>query len=366
MVSVLAMPAPPAAAAAPDEWGQRAGHATGDRFNPGETRLTPATVGRLAPGWSVPLAEATCADPSEPLVGARNLVVAASYRISAFDAGSGTLRWRTADAGRRDIRLVAVGGGEVLAQFLDCRSRKAFLTALDERTGKVRWTRAITDLMYAPLVRDGVLVGGLWDPALGGYGMRAYRIKDGALLWARAGSVRGDVMSSVVVTGDAALDVVTGKPVWRLDAGCNTPIGASPDGGRFSMHCGDSRGIRVLRASDGRVEATFPSYGPVTGFATDGRRVYTQAGDSVLALDARDGRHLWSANYAGDPPLTFAVAGGVLYGWRGNGKAVAALASATGRPIKLSPKTAALSGENLMVAHGRLFGTTAHGVSTFR
>jgi len=34
----------PAAAATPDAWGQAAAHATGDYYNAGETRLTPAAT----------------------------------------------------------------------------------------------------------------------------------------------------------------------------------------------------------------------------------------------------------------------------------------------------------------------------------
>jgi len=74
----------PAAATPPDAWGQAAAHATGDFYNAGETRLTPAAAVKLKPRWNVPLATAVCAAPSVPLVGANRLVTAASYRISGY------------------------------------------------------------------------------------------------------------------------------------------------------------------------------------------------------------------------------------------------------------------------------------------
>src|SRR5690242_14806865 len=58
----------PATAATPDAWGQAASHATGDYYNAGETRLTPAAAAKLKPRWNVPLATAPCAPPATPLV----------------------------------------------------------------------------------------------------------------------------------------------------------------------------------------------------------------------------------------------------------------------------------------------------------
>jgi hypothetical protein len=54
----------PAAAKSPDEWGQAAAHATGDSFNPGESKLTPALAAKLKPRWTVPLNTVKCATPS--------------------------------------------------------------------------------------------------------------------------------------------------------------------------------------------------------------------------------------------------------------------------------------------------------------
>ena len=171
-----------------DAWGQAASHATGDYFNPGESKLTPAVAAKLNRRWSVPLVTAKCAPVATPLVGANRLVTAAAYRITGYDATSGVRTWQTPDAGKRQIVLVAIVGARLVAQYRDCQTGKAYLTALDVGTGKTLYTKPIIALMYGPLVDKGVLVGGVWDAAISNYGMRAYRISDGRQVWARSGS----------------------------------------------------------------------------------------------------------------------------------------------------------------------------------
>src|SRR5262245_39907559 len=158
-----------AAADGPDEWGQAAAHATGDSFNPGESLLTPAVAGKLKPRWTVPLRTAKCAAPSGPLVGADRLIAAEAYRISGYDAGTGELKWRTPAGGNRDISLAAVVDGTLIAQYRKCTSGKAYLIALDARTGETRYTRQIAAPMYGLLADRGVLVGGAWDASISTY-----------------------------------------------------------------------------------------------------------------------------------------------------------------------------------------------------
>jgi outer membrane protein assembly factor BamB len=363
----------PAAAKSPDEWGQAAAHATGDSFNPGESKLTPKLAAKLKPQWTVPLNTVKCAAPSAPLVGANRLITAEAYRISGYDAGTGALKWRTPVDGNRDIDLAAVIGGTLIAQYRKCTSGKAYLIALDAKTGKTRYTRQIAAPMYGLLVDRGILVGGAWDATISKYVLRGYRIADGAPVWSRVGSVNGATVSAggrMVVFGDegpaTAIDITTGKTVWPAGPGCFTPIGASTDGAKFYVRCDPDDRIRTVDASTGKVLKTFPDHGATFGFATDGKRVYlhTFSDEGLLAVDATTGRKAWRASFADNGPIEFTLGGGVVYGWRGDGRPLTAFTTSTGSPIKLTAKTAALQGAPA-VANGRLYGRTGSTLTSF-
>jgi len=362
----------PAAAATPDAWGQAAAHATGDYYNAGETQLTPAAAANLKPRWNVPLETATCAAPAVPLVGANRLVTAASYRISGYDATTGALAWRTpATSKKTSISLAAIVGTRLVAQSRDCRSGKTFLTAHNVTTGKVLYTKRIPETMYGMLVDKGIVVGAVWDAAISKYGIRAYRITDGSRIWARQGSIAGETVAAggkILVVGDdttTAVDVTTGKAVWPASPGCFTPIGASPDGATFYMRCGPDELIRSVSAATGAVLRTFPSHGATFGFATDGERLYLHTfADELIAINAENGRRVWTATFTEDAPIMFAVGGGVVYGWRDNSHPLSAFDTRTGSPIKLDAKTSALQGAP-MVANGRLYGRTGSTVTAY-
>ncbi|WP_250007640.1 PQQ-binding-like beta-propeller repeat protein [Actinoplanes sp. M2I2] len=375
-LSAIAGPVPVAgraAATTPDAWGQAAAHATGDRYNPGESRLTPAAAAKLRPGWNVPLTTAKCAAPAASLVGAGRLVTAASYRISGHDASTGALVWRTPATSRKtSITLAAIVGPRLVVQSRDCRSGKTSLAAHDVRTGKILYTRQIPETLYGVLVDKGIVVGSVWDATVSRYGIRAYRVADGTRVWARQGSsIAGETIAAggrILVVGDdrtTAVDVTTGTAVWPAGAGCFTPIGASPDGARFYLRCGPDERIRTVSAATGAVLRTFPGHGGTFGFATDGERVYLHTySNELIAVDATDGRRLWTAAFTGNAPVTLSVGGGVLYGWRGHGHPLAALDARTGSSIALPASTSDLR-DAPMVANGRLYGTTRSAVTTY-
>jgi len=362
----------PAAAESPDEWGQAAAHATGDFFNPGESSLTPAVAAMLKPRWTVPLSTVKCAAPSGPLVAANRLITAEAYRISGYDARTGALEWRTPVDGNRDIDLAAVTGGTLIAQYRKCTSGKAYLSALDAETGKTRYTRRIAAPLDGLLVDRGVLVGDAWDASISKYVRRGYRIADGAPMWSRVGSVFGATVSAggrMVINDDGldiAIDVTTGKTVWSAGHGCHTPIGASTDGSKFYVRCDPDGRIQTIDASTGKVLATFPDHGATSGFATDGKRVYlnTFSDEGLLAVDATTGKKAWQASFADNGPIKFTLGGGVVYGWRTDGNPLAAFATSTGSPIKLTADTSALQSAPV-VANGRLYGRTGSTLTCF-
>ncbi|GAB2585404.1 hypothetical protein Aab01nite_52920 [Paractinoplanes abujensis] len=370
-ISAAAGPVP-AAATAPDAWGQAKSHATGDHYNPGETRLTPAVAGTLKPRWNVPLADAKCAYAAAPLVGANRLVTAASYRIRTYDATTGAVAWETpATTKKTGYILSAIDGTRLIAQSRDCRSGKTFLAAHDVRTGQVIYRKRIPGTMYNTVVDKGIVAGGVWDETVSRYVVRAYRISDGVRVWERTGSISGENIAAggkVLVAGDTsttAVDMVTGKSAWPAATGCYTPIGASPDGAKFYMHCDPDGLIRTVSSATGAVLKTFPGHGSTYGFATDGERVYLHSfAGAMLAISADDGRTIWSAPFGEEAPIEFAIGGGVVYGFRDTSLPLAAFEARTGKPIPLDAGTKGLR-EAPMVANGRLYGRTASTVTVY-
>ncbi|HEX5741425.1 MAG TPA: PQQ-binding-like beta-propeller repeat protein [Pilimelia sp.] len=361
----------PAAATRPgDAWAHPGAHPTGDHYNAGESRLTAANAAALRRRWSVPLAKAVCADPAPPLVAAGRLVTAAAYRISAYDAASGALRWRTPDRGKRRITLAAAVGDTLVAQWTDCRSGRDHLTAVHLPTGRTRYTRQLPEVLHTTVVDAGVLLGEYWDAGASRYALAARRISDGSLLWTRSPgsfngspvSARGRVRFSTATAASAVHDIRTGRLLWRTPPGCPTPRGAAPDGGHLYLTCTDGRILRV-DAGTGALGATFPGPEEPHGFASDGRRVYQRGfgPDRLIAVDARTGAPVWSVPNADVHDL--AVAGGVVYGAR-TGRPPLAVVAATGERIRLAAPLAAVTGQP-MVAYGRLYAVTGAEVTAY-
>jgi outer membrane protein assembly factor BamB len=367
-----ATPAAAAVKARPvDAWTQAGAHATGDHFNPGEHWLTPATAARLKPLWTVPAPAAVCDPAATPLIGSGRLVTAAGYRISAYDEITGQVAWQTPVARKSTITLAAIVGSRLIAQYRDCHSSSSTITALDLRTGKVIYRKPTSGMMYQFVVDQGVLLGGFWDAAVSEYALRAYRVSDGAPLWYRVGSFSGDDIAAggrVLVEDadgpDAAVDITTGRTLWSLAADCFSAFGASTDGSRFYLRCRDDDRTRLVDAATGATITTLPDYGWHTFFATDGTRIYLNGDSGLIAADATDGHRIWRRPFPDGTPYELALAGGVLYALRGDGKPMQAFDARTGKLIALDARTATVTMQP-MVAGGRLYGVTRTGVAAF-
>ncbi len=354
-----------------DAWAQSAAHATGDHFNPGEHRLTPTTAARLKHAWTVPAPAAVCDPAATPLIGGGRLVTAAAFRISAYDEATGKLAWQTPVARKSTITLAAIAGSRLIAQYRDCHSGKATITALDLGTGKTIYTEPTSGMMYQFVVDQGVLLGGFWDTTAEKYALRAYRISDGAPLWYRVGSFSGDDVAAdgrVLVEDadgpDAAVDITTGRKLWSLAADCFSALGASPDGSRLYLRCRDDDRIRLVDAATGATVTTLPDLGWHTFFATDGTRIYLNGGSGLVAADATDGHQIWRRPFPDGTPYELALAGSVLYALRGDGRPMQAFDARTGKLLALDRRTAAITMQP-MVTGGRLYGVTKTGVAAY-
>jgi len=218
-------------------------------------------------------------------------------RIYAVDARTGRLEWRFATGGRVKGG-VAFAGGTIFAGSYDGR-----LYALDARTGRLRWAAGEGSLggLYAtPSVAHGRVFVGSTNGRV-----YAFAASTGRLLWSlRTGSY---VYSPVALSGGAAfigsydhrfyaLSQATGRIRWTFDA--HAPISGAPtvlDGLVYFSTCGScsdyesnprARRTFALDVRTGRVVWRFADgeYSPVIA---DRERLYLTGYTSLYGLVPR-------------------------------------------------------------------------------
>jgi outer membrane protein assembly factor BamB len=179
--------------------------------------------------------------------------------VSAFDAGTGRLRWRMHTAGPVKGSLAFSGGRLFIGNYA------GQVLSLDARTGRIHWASGGHGRFYSsPAVAYGrVFIGSLDD------GVYAFGATTGHLLWSRptGGYVYASpaVWRNRVLVGSYdgrfyALDAGTGDVRWRFDAGGRISGAASVVAGvvYFSTFAGRTYalrardGARVARWNDGK------------------------------------------------------------------------------------------------------------------
>lgn len=344
----------------PSAWYQYGYNHTHAGANPNETRLTRSTVANLRPGWTV-------ADAGEnPLVvGGRVLTVNWSDRhVTALASDTGRRLWRTVTgscpAGPAAVHLqilvvptsgcnsgasvgVATGysvssGAKLWTRRLDyavlqgSAARDGIyyvsgfnyvngdlvgsLTALDARTGAVRWVRKQPSRLGAvALSGDKLLLA--TEGAL-----QARRLSDGAVVWSRAHGGRKTIATTGADTyvsslsGDGHRQAqtlsrynATGTLVWRvqLTGGVNFTDGQPSVSNGIVMVPSAAGTVAAYDAATGALRWTsayLRSY-TVPGISIAGGVAYVGTETAIIAYDLLTGRQLWSAAtvYAGTPAI---------------------------------------------------------------
>jgi outer membrane protein assembly factor BamB len=223
---------------------------------------------------------------------------AAGGFVVAFDALSGTERWRTG-MDRLDRQELTVADGRL---FVGDQSGTIY--AIDARTGATAWTTFIppsgnADEGNAPVLSPVTVAGGtaFVVSALGS--LYAYDAADGDLKWTQP-----------VSTGDALYPSQAGN--WPVVTGSSVLI-VSPD-------VSPARTSRLISfdAADGRqlwsqeVHLTMPA-----GLATDGTTVYLAGQDQgsgvLVALDAGSGETRWTSAMRRAMTVPPVIANGTVY-----------------------------------------------------
>jgi outer membrane protein assembly factor BamB len=219
--------------------------------------------------------------------------------VIAFAAGFGRIRWRTRLGPVESSPLVA--NGRVYVG--DWRGR---VYALDERTGRVRWTFEGDGRIKGSLTQSGnrLYVGTykgylyalnattgkqIWrarsQDRFGGHG-QFYSTPTAAYGRVYLGSTDGKVYSFGATSGELRWSQGTGDYVYSSPAVWRRKVYAGSYSGRFY----------AFDAATGDIAWEFDAKGEISGSPTilDGVVYFATLEERTFALDARNGRLLWS------------------------------------------------------------------------
>ena len=227
--------------------------------------------------------------------------------VIAFATGFGTIRWRTRIGPTESSPLLADG----LVYVGDWRGR---VYALDEKTGRVRWTFQGKGRIKGAVAKSGNrLFVGTYD----GY-LYAIRASTGKVIWRtrsqdRFGG-RGQFYSTPAVAyGRVYIGSTDGKVYsygaasgkLRWSQGTGGYVYGSPAVWRKTVYVGSySDRFYALDAATGDVKWRFKANGDISGSATvlNGVVYFSTFDELTYALDARTGAQLWTfpdGKYAG-------------------------------------------------------------------
>lgn len=251
--------------------------------------------------------------------------------LVAMDPASRAHRWSAALPSGYNVReLYGPTGG-----LLGLSDGEGTVIGIDTRTGRLLWKHR------APATAElrGFLNGSLI--AASSTTVSALDAKTGAARWERPHSTSGVIVpksGDLLFIGSArnSLDAVsssTGRTVWtaRLPAGAGdlrrgTPTVTAANGTTYV----GAASLYALESATGRLKWAYePSLpgGEDRTFLVNGRHAYILDNHKLIALDARTGRRLWTADTPGDDTAPLIAAGGLvctgvagitdpgLYGW---------------------------------------------------
>ena len=407
--TALASPGAEPQATFPDEWPMYGQNPSRTSRNPGETRITAASVARLAPRWQAFIGQGPRPPSGTPAVAGGRVFVGSSVRegdnFLAFEATTGRPLW-TADVGHwptdEGVGIgagPAVAGGTVVAGGGD-----AAYYGLDAATGALLWRHALDAgpggfAWASPFVASGRAYVGVasegGNPAVAGE-LRALDLATGDLLASRRFVPDGERGASlwnspasspdgrtlVVTTGNdvgdydgpwtravisldpATLDVRQSdqraaprldldfgtSPVVFRDARGRTLVGANQKNGTFHAYDLDALAAgpiwsRPVGISVGMMPAYDPDRGP-------GGTLYV-AGDNgqLFAVDPATGADRWPPVAVGFMNANMALVNGLIL--VSTGGSVLVLEQATGRLLRaLEPENPGQSFSGVAVAGG--------------
>jgi len=216
----------------------------------------------------------------------------------AIDAGSGKVRWRRRIGGTKPSSPAIDGPRLIVA------SQDGAVTSLDRKTGRPLWRVATAGKVESsPVVVDGLVYFGSHDGRL-----FAVRSTNGRIRWAY--ETGGRINASPSVFGNQV---------------CVTNYSGAI--GCFHRTTGARLWVTYVKRDALRYESFYASP------STDGSRIYSVArSGKVVALDASDGRIVWTAEVGGLGYTTPAVSEGRVFAGGFDGR-LRAFRSTTGHEL---------------------------------
>lgn len=269
-------------------------------------------------------------------------------RAFAIDAASGRILWRRRVGGLAASAPAAANG---LAYFVGNRggyggiagAGNATVTAIDQRTGRVRWRRALASSSESsPLVVQGRVYVGSQSGTV--YALRA---KSGRVVWTRTAG--GPVKTALAYAkgrlffGDYGGSVTSmrlnGSVAWRNSG--NGEIYATPAVAYGRVYVGSKSGsVYAFGASSGRLLWSHPTGAyvyaapAVANVKGLGPTVFVGSySGQFMALSARDGHLIWSRSGGGIISGAGSVIGNVVYFSGLTARRTWALGARTGRVL---------------------------------
>lgn len=307
---------------------------------PHENVLGPDNVSQLRLLWNVPSGlHVDSAIQGSPVVANGLVFILASDhkqgRLLALDAATGARRW-TKPLGPSYWcgTTPAVAQGRVYAPVA------GLMTAYDARSGTLRWRAGESD---CSVPATPTLAGGkLFTIAASGPYLQARDAASGKLLWSALACVGpsdscesiasifgplaagdGAVYATTYVGGMMAFDANTGRKRWSRSVGGGYVIDSAPvvEGDVVYISVHDSR-LYALNRHTGATLWSAPTgdYNHATPALADGVLYVGSDGNGLRAIDAKTGAKRWEQGAVGVVRTSPAVANGVVYLGAGDGR----------------------------------------------
>lgn len=260
---------------------------------------------------------------ASPLVAEGLLIVGDSAGVvHAIAIADGSSRWTTPTDGPISGSAAADGDVVVVA------TTAGTAYALDVATGTTRWKTALGGSVTTSVaIADGTVYVGA-SPNL-----TAIALSDGTIQWTKAVSKEGRIGSPAVVGklvyaatgidaddvsthGVVALDAATGAQHWRYTSPTQATVYTPAVVKGRAYIAGEDHTVTALDAADGRLIWTTPTeqLNEAVAAVADGQVFVAGQGGAMNALDSSTGAIRWSVPYRGTPYGPTVVDGYVLVG----------------------------------------------------
>jgi outer membrane protein assembly factor BamB len=269
----------------------------------------------------------------EPVLDRRTVLVSADDRFVALERASGTRRWEASVGDHAGGGVLTRVGSEPIALVT---TERAFIAALDGRTGQAIWsTRLPGDIWAAPAADATAAVGAvLWTGAEGETvnRLRVFDLATGAVRWesvVEAGASAPVIHDGLIVLGEGngnfaarivGRDLASGAERWSVPVPASFESGVTPGAAGGDVVVSDHFGTITLvdaRAGTARWQTTIREPILDTRVLLGAHAVVIRTyGGTVVFLDRDSGRVIRRVDPGGFPVGIGVGAGRVVFAVR--------------------------------------------------